>query len=474
MDNIPLVLGLKKYIQEQNAPFSMPGHKYGRGFKNEVMEVPLEELISWDMTEVDGLDNLHNPEEIIKEGQERLKELYRSNKSYFLVNGSTCGNLVMMFSSFKEGDEVLVERNCHRSISNGIIMRKLKPIYIKNIYSENLKEAIGMDVDDLKEKLKSNTNIKGIVLTYPNYYGIGVNIKEIIRICKERKLKVLIDSAHGAHFGFHELLPENAQSLGGDMVVMSAHKTLPSLTQTAYLHVNNSELVERVEFYLGVFMSTSPSYIFMASLDYARAFLEYKGQESYGQLIERVKDFKNEVKKLQYVKVLEKQHFIEEGFENINMDTSRIILNTNSGYSGHKLLEYLRKNRVQCEMSSSRAVVLIPSPFNIEQDFKLLIDALKQCKYNKLVDEEVPMMIEGIPNLKLMPYEVMEGEKIFINLNDTLGKIVAENIIPYPPGVPLLVMGEEVEKEHIRAIQRCLDNRVTVLGVKNSKIKVLK
>lgn len=474
MNNIPLVVGLKTYIQEQNAPFSMPGHKYGRAFKQGVMEISLEELISWDMTEVDGLDNLHNPEEIIKEGQEKLKKLYKSSKSYFLVNGSTCGNLVMMFSSFKEGDEVLVERNCHRSISNGIIMRKLKPIYVKNIYSKNLKEAIGMDIDDLQKKINSNPNIKGIVLTYPNYYGIGINIKEIIRICKERKLKVLIDSAHGPHFGFHELLPESAQSLGGDMVVMSAHKTLPSLTQTAYLHVNNSELAEAAEFYLGIFMSTSPSYMFMASLDYARAFLEYKGRDSYSELIERIRELKNEVNKLQYVKILEKEHLIEEDFKDISMDTSRIILNTNRGYSGHKLLQYLRKNRVQCEMSSSRAVVLIPSPFNTKEDFTLLIEALKQCQYNELIDEEIPMMIGEIPSLKLIPYEVVEGEKIFIDLNDAVGEIVAENIIPYPPGVPLLVMGEEVEKEHINIIQRYLANGVTVLGVKNNTIKVLK
>lgn len=474
MNNIPLVIGLKTYIEEQNAPFSMPGHKYGRGFKKGVMGISLEELISWDMTEVDGLDNLHNPEEIIKEGQERLRNLYKSNKSYFLVNGSTCGNLVMMFSSFKEGDEVLVERNCHRSISNGIIMRKLRPIYVKNVYSENLKEAIGMDLNDLQDKIKSNPNIKGIVLTYPNYYGVGVNIKEIIRICKEKNFKILIDSAHGAHFGFHELLPESAQSLGADMVVMSAHKTLPSLTQTAYLHVNNSELVEKAEFYLGIFMSTSPSYMFMASLDYARAFLEHKGQESYNRLIKRVKDFKNEVGKLQYLTVLEKKHLVEEGFNDISMDTSRIILNTNIGYSGHKLLEFLRKNRVQCEMSSDRAVVLIPSPFNTEEDFKLLIEALKQCKYNELMDEELPMIIGDVPRLKLMPHEVVEGEKDFVNLNDSIGKIVGENIIPYPPGVPLLVMGEAIEKEHIKIIEGYLTNKITVFGIEDGKIRVLK
>lgn len=469
-----LGFNLKTYIEEQNAPFSMPGHKYGRAFNKEIDGISLENLLSWDMTEVEGLDNLHHPEQCIKEAQMKLSKLYKSHKSYFLVNGSTCGNLVMLFSAFDEGDYIIVERNCHRSISNGIIMRKLKPIYVENIYSNILKEPIGMDLEDLKTKLNKYRNIKGIILTYPNYYGIGYNIENIVRLCKEKNIKILIDSAHGAHFGFHDDLPFSAQELDADMVVMSAHKTLPSLTQTAYLHLNNAELLEKVEFYLSVFMSTSPSYIFMASLDYSRAFLEYESKQAYDELFKNIENVKKSIDILDYIRILNKETLIEEGFNNIIIDKSRIVINLEEPYSGHKLLRYLRENRVQAEMSSNKSVVLIPSPFNIKEDFEQLKYALINCPYNELIDEEVPMIIGKIPKLKLLPYEAMERKKIYITIEEALGKIVGENIIPYPPGVPLLIMGEEIEQEHIDTIKSCLINKVTVIGVNDNKIKILK
>lgn len=470
MNKTSIIEGISNYIDEDVIPFSMPGHKNGRAFKD------IESIfLKGDLTEVDGLDNLHKPEGIIKEAEERLSNIYKSTKSYFLVNGSTCGNLIMIFSAFNEGDKVLVERNCHRSIMNGLIMRKLKPVFIKNIVSEELKAPIGLDKEHLKETLRLNSNIKGIILTYPNYYGIGLEIDNIIKMCKEKDIKILIDSAHGAHFGFHRELPKSAQSLGADMVVMSAHKTLPSLTQTSWLHINKEKYIEKVEFYKSIFMSTSPSYIFMISLDYARSFLQYNGEKAYDVLLNNIKNFNKKVENLSYAKMVNKPYLQENNKDNmIEYDSSRIVINLCKGFNGNKLLDYLRKCRIQCEMSDNKNVVLIPSPFNKKEEFDILANCLLDCDKEYLKDEDFNYNISDIPEMRILPYKVIELNKEEVKLDNCIGRIVADNIVPYPPGVPLLIIGEVIEKEHINIIKNYIRNKATIIGIYDNKLKVIK
>lgn len=474
MKNIPIINGISSYLKEEIIPFSMPGHKMGRGFKG------LEEIfLQGDLTEVEGLDNLQHPEGIIKEAEDKLSNLYKSKKSYFLVNGSTCGNLIMIFSLFKEGDKILVERNCHKSIMNGIIMRKLKPVFINNIFHSKLKAPVGIDLNHLKSQIDLNKDLKGIILTYPNYYGIGVNIDETVKIAREANLKIAIDSAHGAHFGFNKSLPKSVQELKADMVVMSAHKTLPSLTQTAWIHVNDERFIEEIEFYKNVFMSTSPSYMFMMSLDYSRNFLEEYGEESYDRLLKVIDDFKKSVKDLSYFKILDKE-FLINGLEknikinDIKIDRSRIVINLEKNLNGNKLLDYLRSKKIQCEMSDNKNVVLIPSPFNTEDDFRVLEEALKSCDIKCLEDKEVDFYLTDLPKKSLEPFEVLDAEYERISIDKTLGKIVAESIVPYPPGVPMLVMGEIIEEKHINLINEYKKNRVDLIGIKDNKVKVIK
>ncbi|ELC8444062.1 aminotransferase class V-fold PLP-dependent enzyme [Clostridium perfringens] len=474
MKNIPIINGISSYLKEEIIPFSMPGHKMGRGFKN------LEQiLLQGDLTEVEGLDNLQHPEGIIKDAEEKLSKLYNSKKSYFLVNGSTCGNLIMIFSLFKEGDKVLVERNCHKSIMNGIIMRKLKPVFINNIFHSKLKAPVGIDLNHLKSQIDLNKDLKGIILTYPNYYGVGVNIDETVKIAREANLKIAIDSAHGAHFGFNKLLPKSVQELKADMVVMSAHKTLPSLTQTAWIHVNDEKFIEEIEFYKNVFMSTSPSYMFMMSLDYSRNFLEEHGEEAYDKLLKVIDDFKKSVEDLSYFKILDKE-FLINGLEknikinDIKIDSSRIVINLEENLNGNKLLDYLRSKKIQCEMSDNKNVVLIPSPFNTEDDFKSLEKALKSCDIKCLEDEEVEFYLTDLPKRSLEPFEVLDAEYKRVSIDKALGKIVAESIVPYPPGVPMLVMGEVIEEKHIKLINEYRKNGVDLIGIKDNKVKVIK
>lgn len=475
LNRIPIVKSILKYIKEENVPFSMPGHKAGRGFLATKEGYDLyNHLIEGDITEVEGLDNLHSPEGIIKEAQCLLRDFYKCKKSYFLVNGSTSGNLAMIFSAFNEGDKVIVERNCHRSVFNAIIMRRLKPIYIKNNINKTFNASFSIDMEHFLQLIKDNSDAKGIVITYPNYYGICTDLERIIHVAKKNDLKVLVDSAHGAHFGINDSLPRNAVELGADMVVMSAHKTLPSLTQTAFLHVGHEVDAKKVDFYVSAFTSTSPSYMFLASLDYARFYLETEGRIGFDKCVQLANLYRNKINSIRGFHVLSLEDIkSEEPHQNISMDETRYIINVEKGFSGHLLLKYLRSNGIQAEMSDQNNVVLIFSPFNQEEDYEKLYQTLSICPLEKLKDNFIEFEVSKLPRMEMLPFEAFEGKRISVSIDDSVGRISACNIVPYPPGIPIIMLGEVIEEDTINMIKYYLKHNISILGLEKTLIEVV-
>lgn len=467
-NKLPLLQALLDYSKEDNTIFSMPGNKSGKGFlRDDIGKQFKEHMGSLDITEVNPLDNLQSPEGVIKEAQEHLANLYHVNKAYFMVNGSTGGNLTAIFSAFNEGDEILVERNCHKSIHNAMILRKLKVIYIESgvHYSGGL--FLPPSRENIYQALDRSNNPKGIILTYPNYYGISYNIEETIHDLKDRGLKIIIDEAHGAHYGITKMLPNNLAQIA-DYTVVSAHKTLPALTSGAYLLVNAKN--EDVQFYLSSFMTTSPSYLIMASLDYARNYLELFGKLDYEKLIKQAELKKNEINKLGKVLIISN----EDLPANYQIDKTRYIVTLPDGFSGHKLLDYLRKKHIQSEMSFHSGVVLILSPSNFEEGVERLIDAIKSLDMNELKSEYILKDFKiKIPIKVLEPYEVFKLKGKYVTLNESLGKIAKEAIIPYPPGIPIVSCGEIIEEEIIERIKIYKEAGTMILGIIDDKIKVV-
>lgn len=465
MGRLPLIEGVFEYIKKDNVSFSMPGHKGMKGLeKVDMGKLFYDNLLKFDVTEVDGVDNLHNPEGIISEAQKKLSDFYGSSESYFLINGSTVGNLVMIFSTFKEGDKIIVERNCHKSIFNAIILRKLVPVYVENIISEKINAPLSLDMGHFYHVLEQNTDAKGIVITYPNYYGTCCDLKSIIAKAREYNISVLVDSAHGAHFQGSMLLPDSAVELGADMVVMSAHKTLPALNQAAFLHLGSNvkeSTKEKVKFYLGSFMSTSPSYMIMCSMDYSRYFLENDGEEEYRKLIEIIKKYTKLINEIEGFHVLDKEECEKD------IDVTRVVVYLKFGYSGYKLHNYLLKNHIQCEMNTEKAVVLIVTPFNSDKEMNAVYIALKNCNIEEIKDENMLRDTPKceIPEMKYLPYEALEKEKYMVNIEEAAWKVSGENIVPYPPGVPMIMMGEIITPNHIDMIKYYINNKNTVIGV---------
>ncbi|WP_294359525.1 aminotransferase class I/II-fold pyridoxal phosphate-dependent enzyme [uncultured Clostridium sp.] len=465
---LPLLNELIKYHKEDNLILSMPGNKSGIGFlRDDVGESFINRLGYLDITEVEPLDNLHCPEGVIKESQDLLRDLYGSKKAFFMVNGSSGGNLASIFSAFKEGDEVLVERNCHKSIYNGLILRKLKVVYIDSAIDEKNNISLPPDKKNIYDALSRAENPKGIILTYPNYFGISYDLEEIILDLKNKGLKIVIDGAHGAHFGFNDKLPKSVTTLG-DYVVLSAHKTLPALTQGGFLLVNNEE--DNIEFYVRAFMTTSPSYLIMASLDYSRYYLEKYGKDDYEDLIARATKYREKINKLGKVYILSKED-MACGYD---IDITRYVMVLSKKYSGHKLLRYLRDSGIQGEMSTPNTVVLILSPFHGEDEFNKLYSVLDNLSFDDIISDEKYITYKyNIPIKKLEPYEVFDKKVKVVLLDNAINKIAGDAIIPYPPGIPLVVGGEVITKECIEIVKNYLRGNKQVIGVDNNKISIV-
>lgn len=467
-DKLPLVEALLKYHEEGNVPFSMPGNKQGQAFKrDEIGEKLADNLGYLDITEVDPLDNLHAPEGVIKEAQELLAKLYNVKKAYFLVNGSSGGNLASVFACFNEGDEVIVERNCHKSIANAIILRKLKVTYIEGKALGEGGLFLPPSKEDIYKALERAKNPQGIILTYPNYFGICYDIEEILKDLKAKGLKIIIDEAHGAHFGINEKLPKNVAAFA-DYTVVSAHKTLPSLTGSSYLLVNDES--SDGEFYVRAFMTTSPSYLMMASLDYARHYLQTYGNEDYEKLISVAEEYKNKINSLDKIHILG----IEDLPGNYEIDLSRYVVCLARGYSGHKLLDYLRENKIQCEMSFHNGVVLILSPCEALKNLEKLYKALKKLKIEELKGSVKSFAFNSeLPKKVLEPSEVFNKECFELELDKAVGFVAKEAIIPYPPGIPVICPGEVIDKKTVNIIKEYLIEGYLVIGINKNKLKVI-
>ncbi|WP_446898226.1 aminotransferase class I/II-fold pyridoxal phosphate-dependent enzyme [Clostridium sp. LBM24168] len=473
MSELPLLEGVLKYVKENNISFCMPGHRMGRGFYNtSIGREFLKNIIKCDITEVDGVDNLHNQNGIILEASKRLSSFYGAKKSYFLVNGSTSGNMIMVFASLNEGDKVIVERNCHRSILNAIIMRKLIPVYVENSVSNKLNAPGAINLEHFLQTVIDNRDAKAVIVTYPNYYGICSNLKFIIDFSKKYNMKVLVDSAHGAHFGVCSDIPESAVKLGADMVVMSCHKTLSSFTQTAYLHVNRASDIYRADLYFDIFTSTSPSYMALCSMDYARFYLENYGQVDYKKLMSMANLYRDKINYIDGMNVIDKEYISDLNFI-WDIDLTRYVINLDKMYSGNYLAHYLRKNKIQVEMSDVSNIVLILSPFNNKYEFEKLYEVLKNCTLKEIKNRNFNIVYYKIPEMELAPWEAVLKKKETIDIKNAIDRICGKSIIPYPPGVPIICPGELVDSDVIKTINYYKSNNIELIGMHENVMEVI-
>ena len=437
---------LEKYSKKDIVPLHMPGHK--RNTKMLGTQLPY----NIDITEIDGFDDLHHAEGIIKNIQEKAQKIYNAKKSFLLINGTTCGILAGIRSFVKKNDKVLVARNCHKSVYHAIELNELKPIYVMPKTNED-GINLGITPKEVKNKIKENPDVKLVVLTSPTYEGIISNIKEIVKICHENKIPVLIDEAHGAHLKFMNKTKElSAVDAGADIVVQSVHKTLPALTQTSLLHINGNMVnEEKLKHELSIFETSSPSYILMASIENCLDFLQQNENmfEKYEENLEYFYSKTKEIKKLEILKNKLTDQYFDDG--------KIVIITTKTNITGKELSEILRKKyKIELEMSSVNYAIAMTSVCDSKENVERLINAL--------IDIDAKLEIQKMPKyefeniLPIISKSIYEAEKedkfVKIDYRKVEGRISKEYMWVYPPGIPIITPGEIISKDIINLLEQ--------------------
>lgn len=459
---------LIKYKEEKNYPWHMPGHK--RRFQNEI-----ENPYDIDLTEINGFDDLHDPDEIIKESMDYAKEVYQTEKTYFLVNGSTVGILAAISASCHKGDKILIQRNCHKAVYNAIRIMELEPIYIHLEYDCKMNLYCGIDLKKLKNILDTHEDIKAIVLTSPSYEGIVINIPGVRMLIESKDITLIVDEAHGAHFCYSGDFPESAIYQGADLVIQSLHKTLPSFTQTALLHVCSKKIDDdRLQDYLSIYQSSSPSYLFMASIDYCIRYCQ-EHKYLFGNSIMLLKEYCIKFSSFLHLRLVEKEHI--EKYMGFDYDISRLVFSCRgTNITGRQLYQKLEsKYHIVLEMYEKDYVVAISSIVDKRDDYEYLFKALSE------IDQEIHFQEIGPdspcfpePNSALMkPSAALEQDGAYISLEKSVGKIAHNYVYIYPPGVPLLVPGERIESQVVEQLIFYKDNNFKIKGLMNGQVKVL-
>ncbi len=448
---------LEKYAESRMYPFHMPGHKrtdFG-------MTAPYQ----YDITEIDGFDNLHHPTGILQEAQHRAAQMYGAKASYYLVNGSSCGLLAAISGVTQKGDSILIARNCHKAVYHALLLRELKTHYI---YPNLLVEGLQGEIDPaaVEAALQQDAGIKAVVITSPTYEGIASDIESIATITHAHRIPLIVDAAHGAHLGFSDKFLKNAIQQGADVVIMSLHKTLPSFTQTALLHLNSDIVDEKqIEKYLRIFQTSSPSYLFMAGMEKCLRYVQQNSKNLFDAYYGNLCDFYKQTADLKRLRVY--QH------DKTKSDIGKLIIFTGkTSMSGMELADRLRTNyQLEVEMATDHYVLAMTSIMDTPEGLGRLGQALQQIDATAEVVDNVTDKNNKVENLyrpypkRMEIYEAETYQSRECELTQAKGLISAGFISLYPPGIPILVPGEEISGSFLEDITKCQNLGLTVDGL---------
>ncbi len=457
----PLLSALDKYTAKDRIIMHMPGHKGGKLFSEKFRE----QILQYDLTELPGLDNFHRAKGILAESMKACARVFGARETFFLVNGSTSGIHAMLAACLNPGDKLLVMRNCHISVINALILFGIQPVFIMPRYDEEWQMSIPAGIESWQKALKNYPEVKGALVTSPDYYGVCTPLQQLASLLHEEDKLLLVDEAHGAHFAFSGLLPQTALQQGADVCVQSLHKTMPALTQTALLHLGTSRIsADRIKRSISILTTTSPSYMLMASIDYARDYAERQGAEMYETLVNTLKTMKSELAGLKNLRL------VPDGIQGLCRDATRIVVDTSqttcSGYQFSSILH--AEYGIIAEMADETHVVLIITPADTQKEIGVLKKALLELDQKMMPTSKktgIRPFDDQPLHCQLPSLSDYLGKAVHIPLESSAGFISASMVTPYPPGVPVICPGETITESIITQIQMLIRNGCQVHGL---------
>lgn len=466
----PLYEALLKYKSTQQRTYHVPGHKNGQVYSDDYSRL-MHDVMSIDVTEITGTDDLHHPEGVILEAQQLAADCFGAEESYWLVGGSTSGNIALLLTVCTEpGDLILVQRNVHKSVLHGLMLAGSQAVFMLPEIDHNSRLATAPSAETVRASLEAYPQAKAVLITMPNYYGMGFSINSIAEICQQHHVPLLVDEAHGAHYGMHPDIPASALSAGADGVVQSTHKMLSAMTMGAMLHVqgeriNRTLLKQR----LSMIQSSSPSYPLMASLDLARRHLHVHGAEAFTAGLAAVNTARLGIHSMPRYGMLQPSATAAAGYT--AQDPFKLVIYDKSGdLSGYELQRKLEAHGCMPEMSDDRYVVLLFSLGSTDEDAMHLLEALVHISLEKEPREKDHTATNNNPvstwNILQsgvyscpVPFSMRtrsEEDIESVEISKCAGRRAAEMVIPYPPGIPILYPGERIDeamKERLIALR---------------------
>lgn len=450
----PLLHALVERSKRKESSFHVPGHKFGASLQGEERNF-FGSVMELDYTEIEGMDDLHHPEGPILEAQQLAAECFGAEETFFLVGGSTAGNLALIGAVCQPDDLILVQRNAHKSVIHALMLARARAVMLEPEVDGGTGIAGGVAMTTLQTALERYPQAKAVFLTNPNYYGMGWDLERYARLVHSAGMALLVDEAHGAHFGLHPGVPASALSRGADGVVQSTHKMLTAMTMGAMLHVQGSRVPRDVlRERLAMLQSSSPSYPIMASLDMARRFAATRAAAEIGAGLEELRRFREELagrgkSGIRLLAAVEGAHAYDA------WDPYKLVIeDAAGGRTGFQLLRELAGGGIIGEMADERYAVLAASPATGRRDLERLADVIASLAgsgYSRrdeadagsaglagvaaaadLVSEPVPMGASAVRRGTPMP------------LDKAVGQRAAQAVVPYPPGIPLLIPGETI------------------------------
>lgn len=467
---MPLMAAMQGYLAEQVLPFHTPGHKFGKGAHESLLQHLGLETLALDLTVVPGLGDLFDKQGPIRESQKLAAALYGADESYFLINGTTCGIYAMILATVGPGEKIIVPRNIHRSVMGALILSGAIPVFVCPEVDADLQIAMNLTVETVESAIRQNPDAKAVLLINPTYYGVAADMATITKFAHQQGMMVLVDEAHGPHFCFSQELPLQGLAAGADLVVQSTHKILGALSQASLLHCRRDRIsVPRLETMLQLVQSSSPNYILLASLEAAVVQMQESGTILVNRSIALAQAARTHINRIPGLYCFGADRVGQPGV--FSFDPTKILVTVSAlGIRGNDAEMWLRcVGKVQAELSDVNNVLFMVTLADDEASIQQLIHALKAMSkeyFGKQESMTIPFapLPENIAPLLLSPREAVFGPREQVAFSGSAGRICAETVTCYPPGIPILFPGEQIAPAAIAYCQALQRQGFTILG----------
>ena len=477
--HMPLLAAMQGYLAEQVTPFHTPGHKAGRGAHEALLQQLGPTALSLDLTVVPGLGDLFDRQGPIRESQQLAAALYGADESYYLVNGTTGGIYAMILATVGPGEKIIVPRNIHRSVMGGLILSGARPVFVQPVVDPQLQIAMNVTTESVAAAIREHPDAKAVLLVNPTYYGVAADIGGITELAHRHGLLVLVDEAHGPHFHFSTELPVDGMQAGADIVVQSTHKILGALSQASLLHCRRQRIsVPRLETMLQLTQSSSPNYILLASLEAAVRQMAEAGPELVERALRLARTARDRIQEIPGLFCFGAERLGAPGV--FAHDPTKLAVTVSGlGIQGNDAEMWLRcVGKVQAELSDWNNVLFLVTQADDQVTVARLTDALQELSREHSGGAArsqalfVPLPAEETL-LALSPREAMFSRREPVSFAAAAGRICAETVTCYPPGIPILVPGERVTPAVVQYCQALRQQGFTILGPEDPTLNTL-